>query len=101
MNTPDEDIRIAWANGTPEALHHAAERLAAAGCEEASILNALEKLLLEIRVAGADDATEDRITDVMERFTDWCREENRIRVNRTRPPVQPAPNVDQPAPSIR
>jgi hypothetical protein len=88
MTPLDERINAAWRSGGPQELHRAAEQLAAQGHEESAIYDALERLLLEVRAAGADDETEDRITDVMERLTDWCHESNRIKTRRTDPPPQ-------------
>lgn len=102
MSGIDTRIREAWDSGDPAALHITAEGLAAEGHEETAILDALEKLLLEVRDAGADDDTEERIMSVMDRLTGWCHVSNHIHTKRSElPPAQPTPNVDQPTPSIR
>lgn len=101
MTSLDARIRDAWNSGDPMALHHAAEQLAAEGYKESVILDSLEKLLLEVRGAGADDDTEERIMGVMDRLVGWCHESNHIRTRRLEPPpVPPTPTVDQPVPSI-
>lgn len=87
MNEVDERLREAWQTGEPKQLHRVAEQLAHEGHPEATITDALERLLLEVRAAGADDATEDLITDVMERLVGWCHESNQIR---TQQPELPA-----------
>lgn len=101
MTSIDTRIRDAWNTGEPMALHRAAEQLAAEGHEESTIYDALEKLLLEVREAGADDATEEPIMDVLDRLTGWCHESGHIRTKRGEPaPALPTPAVDQPTPSI-
>jgi hypothetical protein len=82
----DERIREAWRTGVPMELHRAAEELAAQGYEESAIYDALERLLLEVREAGADDEAEERISNVMDRLTGWCHESNHIKTRRTDPP---------------
>lgn len=82
MISPDERIRNAWRSGSPRALDRAAEELAAEGYEETAIYDALERLLLDERAGGADDDTEDRITNVMDRLTGWCHESNHIKTER-------------------
>lgn len=82
MSGIDTLIRQAWDSADPMELHTTAERLAAEGHEETAILDALEKLLLEVRKAGADDETEERIMGVMDRLSGWCYESGHIRTNR-------------------
>lgn len=89
MTTADAQIRSAWASPDPRALDAAAETLAAAGVDEASILDALDRLLSVVRAAGADDETEERIMGVMDRLTGWCHVSNHIRTERTAAPPQP------------
>ncbi len=91
MTSLDERIRTAWGKGV-KPLHAAAESLAAEGHEESTILGTLERLLFEVRAAGVDDDMDDHITDVMERFTDWCRDENRIRTARVPVPTPQLPS---------
>jgi hypothetical protein len=102
MSSPDMRIRTAWRSGEPHALERAAEQLAAEGHEETAIYDALERLLLDERAAGADDATEDRITNVMDRLTGWCHESNHIETNRNPVPDAAGRNGSgQPANGIR
>jgi hypothetical protein len=79
MISIDDRIRDAWVSTDPMALHTLAERLAGEGQPEGVILDGLERLLLEVRANGADDVTEDRIMDVMDRLTGWCHASHHIR----------------------
>jgi len=74
-------LKAAWDSNAPHALDRAAERLAAEGVAEVEIMVALEQLLLEVRAAGADDETEERIMGVYDRLTGWCHESNHIRTS--------------------
>ena len=85
MTPLDERITAAWRTGLPPELHRAAEQLAAQGHDESAIYDALERLLLEARAAGADDEVEERITNVMDRLTGWCRAVNHIKTTRATP----------------
>jgi hypothetical protein len=87
MTTLDERVSTAWRSG-PSELHRTAERLAAEGHAESAIYESLERLLLEVRATGADDETEDRITDVMERLTGWCHESQHIPLRRVELPTE-------------
>jgi hypothetical protein len=82
MTTIDTRIREAWNTGDPMSLHAAAEQLASEGNEESAIYDALERLLLEVRDADADDNTEERIMGVMDRLSGWCHESGHIRTKR-------------------
>jgi hypothetical protein len=93
VNPIDERIRKAWRTGDPMELHRAAEQLAAQGHEESTIYDALERLLLEIREAGADDETEERISNVMDRLTGWCHVSNHIKTKRPDPPPDGQPGL--------
>jgi hypothetical protein len=90
MTPIDRRLAEAWMTGAP-ALHREAELLAAEGVAEPILLEALERLMLAVR-AYADDDRDDLISDVMERFTDWCRDENRIRIARVPVPTSPPPS---------
>lgn len=79
MTAIDTRMRDAWNSGDPMALHHTAEQLATEGKTESAILDSLEKLLLDVRAAGADDDKEERIMGVMDRLTGWCHESGHIR----------------------
>lgn len=87
MKTIYDRIRAAWNPDSPQGLHQIAEELASEGYDETAIYDGLEKLLLEERESGADDAIEDRITDVMERLTGWCHESGHIHTNPTAAPT--------------
>jgi hypothetical protein len=71
-------FRQAWDNGIPFALDRTAERLASEGSSQTDLLDALERLLLEVRDAGANDEEEDKITGVMDRLTGWSHQSSRI-----------------------
>jgi hypothetical protein len=79
MSPIDHRIREAWKSGDGTALDRVVEELAWEGHDESSISESLERLLLAARDQGADDATEDRILDVMDRLTGWCHESRQIR----------------------
>ena len=82
MPAPYERLKEAWDTGAPHALDRVAEQLAREGVAESAILDELMRLLLEVRAAGADDETEERIHGVMDRLTGWCHESNHIRTRR-------------------
>ena len=82
-----EQMRRAWETGERLALDRVAEQLAGQGVDESVIFEALKALLLEERAAGADDETEDRISDVMDRLTGWCHVSNHIKTNRNPAPA--------------
>jgi len=68
-----DTIRAAWAATDREgALDRAVEDAAANGARVRDLLDALSALLLEVRAAGADDATEESIYTVCDRLTGWC-----------------------------
>jgi hypothetical protein len=93
MPTIYDQLVTAWESDDPLALDHAAERLAAAGVTESSILEGLIQLLLATRANGADDETEERIHEVMDRLTGWCLASNRIRARRPTAPVDDRANI--------
>jgi hypothetical protein len=100
MTPLDERIHEAWRTGKPLELHRAAEQLAAEGVEESAIYDALERLLLELREAGADDETEEQVSNVMDRLTGWCHVSNHIKTKRATPPTaDKTPLPTDPAPS--
>lgn len=72
MATPEQRVRAAWATGDPLALHREVESLAAEGHSRQALEEALEALLRDVRVAGADDDTEEVINGVWDRLTGWC-----------------------------
>lgn len=88
MTPIETPIRDAWNAGDPMALHRTVELLANEGNEESAIYDVLEKLLLDVRAAGADDATEERIMGVMDRLTGWCHASNHIRTKRNSLPTE-------------
>src|SRR5206468_6408209 len=79
MGTPEQRVRAAWATGAPLALHRAVESLAAEGHSRQALEEALEALLRDVRVAGADDDTEEVIHGVWDRLTGWCHAGRHIR----------------------
>jgi hypothetical protein len=88
MTPIDTRVRDAWNADDPLALHRAAEQLANEGNDDSAILDALERLLLDMRATGADDDTEERILGVMDRLTGWCHESGHIRTKRTALPTE-------------
>src|SRR5206468_11990990 len=72
-------VQAAWATGDPLALHREVEQLAAEGHPRQALEDALEALLLTVRVAGAGDDTEEVINGVWDRLTGWCHAGRHIR----------------------
>lgn len=108
MSTIYDRLRVAWDTGVPLALDHAAEQLAHEGVAESALVDEMMRLLLEVRAAGADEETEERIHGVMDRLTGWCHESNHIKTKRTevpteelteRPAAPPSPEVPRWSPT--
>lgn len=78
MGTPFERLRVAWAEGDAPALNREVEKLAAEGCAREILEEALESLLREVRNAGADEETEEKINGVWDRLTGWCHPDRQI-----------------------
>ena len=91
MATPLERVQAAWATGDPLALHREVEQLAAEGQPQQALEDVLEELLLKVRTAGADDATEEIINGVWDRLTGWCHADRHIRI---RSRIEKGPGVD-------
>jgi hypothetical protein len=72
MATIQERIQAAWDTGDPMALHREVEHLAGEGHSLQSLEDALGALLLAVRKAGGNDATEEIINGVWDRLTGWC-----------------------------
>ena len=79
MLSPYERMKSAWdsANRTL-ALNSAVEVMAAEGVHLEALNDALLRLLLEIRSAGADDETEEIVNEVADRLHGWCHVSGRI-----------------------
>jgi hypothetical protein len=88
MPTPYERLTVAWnAPDRRKSMNRTVEDMAAEGVSLADLDAAIEKLLLEIRAAGADEGTEEEIMGIGDRLHGWVVESNRIH---TRPAGTPS-----------
>ncbi len=87
MATPYDLIAAAWnAPNRDDELNRVVEVMAAEGVTLEELNDALRRLLLEVRAAGADDDTEEIINCVGDRLHGWCHENWHIK-------TQPSPVI--------
>ena len=93
MLSPQARLRSAWdsANRSAE-LNTVVEVMATEGVHLEALNDALLRLLLEIRAAGADDETEEIINEVADRLHGWCHVSGRIETQSAT--VSAAPSQD-------
>ena len=73
MATPYEQMKAAWESSDRAGeLNRVVEALAAEGIALEQLNEALIRLLLKIREAGADDDTEEIINEAGDRLHGWC-----------------------------
>lgn len=71
--TPYELVKTAWDSpDRDDELNRVVEAMAAEGVTLDELNDALRRLLLEVRAAGADDDTEEIINCVGDRLHGWC-----------------------------
>ena len=89
MGTPKERVEAAWETADRTALDREVERLAAEGCSQPVLEDALEGLLLKLRAVGADDETQERVMGVWDRVTGWCNPDWHIKTRPSIPSIEP------------